>query len=57
MKVDVEPTPKQEPTIETPVKQYTAVPQDWEAMTDEQQKKWAEDFLVGSGLFPAPTKE
>jgi len=50
-------TSKQEPTIETSPKQYTAVPQDWQTMTDEQQKKWAEDFLVGSGLFPAPTKE
>ena len=53
----MEQTPKHEPSTETSPKQYTAVPLDWQIMTEEQKDKWAEDFLVGSGLFPAPTKE
>ena len=53
----MEQKPNQEPYIETSPKQYTAVPQDWQIMTEEQKDKWAEDFLVGLGLFLAPTKE
>jgi len=26
-------------------------------MAEEQKDKWTENFLVGSGFFPTPTKE
>ena len=53
----MEQTAKQDQNIDSPPKEYTAVPRRWSSMRDEEKLQWAEDFLVGSDLFPTQSKK